>query len=57
MSFVDFQTPCVKMSSIEWMDPTQQKKGGAMNVKVPEIQALLDRDDYLKPHEQEIRRR
>ena len=39
------------------MDPTQQNKGGAMNVKVPEIKALLDRDDYLKPHEMEIRRR
>ena len=55
--FVHFQTPCEKMSSIEWMDPTQQNKGGAMNVKVPEIKALLDRDDYLKPHEMEIRRR
>jgi len=41
----------------EWMDPTQNKKGGPMNVKVPEIEKLLERDPYLKPHERELRRR
>ena len=41
----------------DWMDPTQTKKGGPMNVKVPEIDILLDRDPYLKDHEREIRRR
>ena len=45
------------MSSIEWMDPTQVKKGGPMNVKVPKLDVLLERDGYLKPHENEIRRR
>lgn len=28
-----------------------------MEVDVPEINALLDRDPYLKPYEKEIRRR
>ena len=42
---------------LDWMDPTQNKKGGPMNVKVPNIQDLLDRDPYLKNHEREIRRR
>ena len=42
---------------LDWMDPTQTKKGGPMNVKVPKIQDLLERDPYLKPHEREIRRR
>ena len=49
----------LKMSPLgqEWMDPTQNKKGGPMNVKVPEIEKLLERDPYLKPHERELRRR
>ena len=42
---------------IDWMDPNQNKKGGPMQVKVPDIDALLKRDPYLKPHEREIRRR
>ena len=45
------------MSSIEWMDPTQAGKGGPMNVEVPQINALLERDPLLKNHEREIRRR
>ena len=42
---------------LDWMDPIQNKKGGPMNVKVPDLQKLLDRDPYLKDHEREIRRR
>jgi hypothetical protein len=45
------------MSSIEWMDPTQEGKGGPMNVQVPHLDALLQRDQLLKNHEREIRRR
>ena len=41
----------------DWMDPTQIKKGGPMNVNVPQLDKLLERDPYLKPHEREIRRR
>ena len=41
----------------EWMDPNQNRKGGPMNVKVPEVDKLLERDPYLKLHEREIRRR
>ena len=41
----------------DWMDPQQNRKGGPMNVKVPEIEKLLERDPYLKHHECEIRRR
>ena len=41
----------------DWMDPLQNKKGGPMNVKVPEIDKLLERDPYLKQHERELRRR
>jgi len=41
----------------DWMDPLQSKKGGPMNVKVPEIGKLLERDGYLKPYERELRRR
>ncbi len=41
----------------DWYDPAQVKKGGPMNVKVPEIDTLLERDGYLKLHEREIRRR
>ena len=40
-----------------WYDPNQNKKGGPMNVKVPEIDTLLERDGYLRLHEREIRRR
>lgn len=43
--------------SLEWYDPGQHKKGGPMNVKVPKIDDLLERDGYLKLHEREIRRR
>jgi len=39
------------------MDPNQNRKGGPMNVKVPEVDKLLERDPYLKLHEREIRRR
>lgn len=28
-----------------------------MDVEVPEIKSLLDRDPYLKPYEKEIRKR
>ena len=42
---------------LDWMDPNQDRKGGPMNVKVPDIDKLLERDPYLKPHESEIRRR
>jgi 1,4-alpha-glucan branching enzyme len=28
-----------------------------MQVEVPQLKALLDRDPYLKPYEREIRRR
>lgn len=41
----------------DWLDPNQVRKGGPMNVKVPEIDVLLERDGYLKLHEREIRRR
>ncbi len=41
----------------DWYDPAQIKKGGPMEVKVPRIQELLERDGYLKNHEREIRRR
>ena len=42
---------------LDWMAPNQNKKGGPMNVAVPDIDKLLQRDPYLKPHEREIRRR
>ena len=45
------------MSSIDWMDPTQAGKGGPMNVQVPQIDLLLERDHLLRNHEREIRRR
>ncbi|TRY80465.1 hypothetical protein TCAL_10489 [Tigriopus californicus] len=41
----------------DWYDPAQVRKGGPMNVKVPKIEDLLERDGYLKLHEREIRRR
>jgi len=41
----------------DWYDPAQVKKGGPMNVQVPKIDDLLERDPYLKMHEREIRRR
>ncbi len=41
----------------EWLDPLQHSKGGPMNVKVPKIDALFERDGYLCDHEREIRRR
>jgi hypothetical protein len=44
-------------SGLDWMDPNQNKKGGPMSVKVPDIDKLLERDGYLKLHEREIRRR
>jgi hypothetical protein len=55
--FYFFQLKIRIMSSIEWMDPTQGSKGGPMNVKVPAIEDLLQRDPMLRPHEREIRRR
>lgn len=42
---------------MEWYDPLQDKKGGASKVVVPQLDALLERDPYLKPHEREIKRR
>ena len=41
----------------EWLDPTQIRKGGPMEVSVPKILELLERDPYLRNHEREIRRR
>lgn len=41
----------------EMFDPTQDAKGGPMNVKVPNIDLLLQRDAYMCPFEREIRRR
>ena len=29
---------------LDWMDPNQNRKGGPMNVKVPDIDKLLERD-------------
>ena len=40
-----------------WTDPMQLKKGGPMNVEVPDQKILLELDPYLKDHEREIRRR
>jgi hypothetical protein len=45
------------MSNVDWYDPGQVCKLGPMNVKVPKIEDLLSRDEYLRPHEREIRRR
>ena len=39
----------------DWYDPAQVRKGGPSNVKVPDIDVLLDRDGYLRDHEREIR--
>ena len=44
-------------SDHDWYDPAQCRKGGPMNVKVPKIDDLLNRDGYLRLHEREIRRR
>ncbi len=41
----------------DWYDPAQVKKGGPMEVKVPRIADLLERDPYIRNHEREIRRR
>ena len=43
--------------SQEWMDPLQIKKGGAMDVKVPDLDKLFELDPNLKDHEREIKRR
>ena len=32
----------------DWYDPLQEKKGGCMNVKVPGIEDLFNRDGYLR---------
>ena len=42
-------------SGDDWYDPAQVRKGGPSNVKVPDIDVLLDRDGYLRDHEREIR--
>ena len=42
-------------ASDDWYDPAQVRKGGPSNVKVPDINVLLDRDGYLRDHEREIR--
>jgi len=42
---------------MDWYDPTQIKKGGPSGVVVPEIEALFERDGYLRDHEREIKRR
>jgi len=41
----------------EWVDPSQVRKGGPMEVKVPQIETLFHRDGSLRDHEREIRRR
>jgi len=42
---------------MDWYDPLQEKKGGASQVQVPDLELLLERDGYLRDHEREIRRR
>jgi len=42
---------------LDWYDPLQQLKGGALKVDVPDLNVLLERDGYLRDHEREIRRR
>ena len=41
----------------DFIDHLQERKGGPMKVKVPQIDVLLNRDGYLRLHENEIRRR
>ena len=53
LKFPLFQTA----GRMAWYDPLQERKGGASKVQVPEIEALLERDGYLRDHEREIRRR
>jgi len=42
---------------MDWYDPLQENKGGPLKVKVPALDALFERDGYLKDHEKEIKRR
>eukprot|EP00092_Neocalanus_flemingeri_P000515 GFUD01000547.1.p1 GENE.GFUD01000547.1~~GFUD01000547.1.p1 ORF type:complete len:762 (+),score=232.53 GFUD01000547.1:965-3250(+) len=41
----------------DWADPSQRRKGGPMAVTVPNISLLLERDPFIQPCEEEIRRR
>ena len=52
---IDDEMPPSGSSSDDWYDPAQVRKGGPSNVKVPDINVLLDRDGYLRDHEREIR--
>ena len=43
--------------TFDWLDETQECKGGPKNVKVPKLEVLTERDPYLRLHEWEIKRR
>jgi hypothetical protein len=43
--------------TFDWLDETQECKGGPKNVEVPKLDVLTERDPYLRLHEWEIKRR